>query len=282
LIALAAALALCAAACSRSTTSGNVGAAPPAATFDRSTPYRFTATERSRDGGEHAFIEPITHSSGRVAPALHFAITTTNARTPRPGTYVTAYAHGNQYTPVASWELENLPPNVVQQRMLAGKRWVLLGPAGTPGATTFSPDAVNNESPFIGTFDLIAGLRAAHFTISRSGSATVRGVTTTHYNASSKFPFNDEGDTGQSAATVDVWVDRTGRTRRVDVVTHFPGGGDSQPSVTDYRAEYFDVGAPVAPVDPTSEGAVNGRALSQAFMCQPLPTEPPKATPECR
>jgi hypothetical protein len=52
--------------------------------------------------------------------------------------------------------------------------------------------------------------------------------------------------------------------------------------VTDYRAEYFDIGAPVALVDPTSEGAANGRALSQAFMCQPLPTKAPKTTPECR
>ncbi|HEY3832194.1 MAG TPA: hypothetical protein VGO03_07875 [Acidimicrobiia bacterium] len=198
------------------------------------------------------------------------------------GRGVDLFADGIDYTSVESWRTTNLPPNVVQRRMLANKHWVALGPAGPPGTTRFSVDAIFDGSPFTASFDVLAGLRAAHFAIRRVGATAVRGAATTEYRATGSAQEHDFNVTRLAPAVIEVWVDRTGRTRRIHAVVHYPASSDDPPSIDEFTTEFYDVGAPLHIATPNADDIVNGRALSRAFMCQPLPTKPPKATPDCR
>jgi hypothetical protein len=253
----------------------------PIGRFEPVLGYEFSSEVKIADNTRLQYPD-IALISG-IVDAVHGTARTT-ARDPS-GSHPTSggiYARHTTYVSVADWRRANLPPNAAQLRLLDHKHWVGGGPSGPADSGSFSIDGLLDSSPFIAAYNIVDQLHARHMTLHDIGEKTVRGVETTGYRFTRDTVANYANGPGVTHIVFEFWIDHSGRVRRLHVNQRSPETDDNAPQTYDSVTEYFDFGRKPTIAAPDLNDVVDGRALAQAFQCQPIPIDPPKSTPECR
>jgi hypothetical protein len=247
----------------------------------------------------------VSHTGGQTA---RMAATTTVASTgmsvsfTETGVFDFAHSRGmiSMQSPMGMTEIF-LPPEVYinvpggsGSSLPHGKSWIALD-AGTLGG---SADSV--LGPFGGNADpadLLASLTAVSSSVTRLGTATVRGVPVTGFRvsidpakAAARVPSAERAGflqfvktLGQGAIPVDVWVDGQNLVRRVTFSLNEPGGtGASAGARLTESVDFYDFGVPVRVSAPpaaqvASEPAAISGLLSESGggAASPGPNPPP-------
>ncbi|HEY3832193.1 MAG TPA: hypothetical protein VGO03_07870 [Acidimicrobiia bacterium] len=114
----------------------------------------------------------------------------------------------------------------------------------TEAQMTFSLGALVDGSPFIGTFDVIDGLRHAGLSGKQVSHDTIRGIHTTHYRGEHTVgPSDTAGGRGEHL-TFDVWVDAKGHVVRMVITEDVPAdaGAHVHPQHNTDAFDFFDYG----------------------------------------
>jgi hypothetical protein len=146
----------------------------------------------------------------------------------------------------------------------AGKSWIAAGP-GMPGDVAASgfggvlpgpPGAAGNGDPA----DLLASLTAISGSVTKQGTATIRGVPVTGYRvnidlakAAARVPRWERASfkgfaqsLGAGTIPVDVWVDSHNLVRRMREALHMPSGlGAPAGTIVTQTTDFYDFGVPV-------------------------------------
>ncbi len=138
-----------------------------------------------------------------------------------------------------------------------GKSWLAIdaGAAGSPAGSLFGPFGGGTDPA-----DLLSSLTAMSSSVTRLGTATIRGVQVTGYRvtidpakAAARLPrakragFRDFATMlGSGSIPVDVWVDGQNLVRRVQLSLHLPGGQGAPAHARFVQTtDFYDFGAPV-------------------------------------
>ena len=175
-----------------------------------------------------------------------------------------------------------------------GKSWVAVdaGTAGGPMGSLFGPFGGESSNPA----DLLSSLTAISTSVTRLGTATVRGVQVTGYRVNidpakvaARLPrarragFRDFASIlGNGSIPVDVWVDGQNLVRQLRVTLHLPGGtGAPAHAQIVQTTDFSDYGAPVHVTAPPAAQVASlsqlmkGGALGGGF---PGSQHPPKVS----
>jgi hypothetical protein len=172
--------------------------------------YRYTQTWH-QVALDHGFV-PVTSRMRGTVDGTHMNAEVTTTGSDRPGVTDTG-------------------------EIVDGKRY---GNGITWAQMTFSLDALTDSSPFIGTFDVLNGLRGTGLSPKQVGHETIRDIETTHYRATHTVgPYDTSGAIGEHI-TFDVWVDIHRRVARMVVTTDVPGDSRTPQVHPQHDANTFD------------------------------------------
>lgn len=171
-----------------------------------------------------------------------------------------------------------------------GKSWIAIGPgkAGDPLGSMFGPFGGESSNPA----DLLSSLTAISTSVTKLGTATVRGVQVTGYRvnvdpakAAARLPrarragLRDfAGILGNGPIPVDVWVDGQNLVRQLRVTLHLPGGaGAAAHAQFVQTTDFYDFGAPVRVTAPPAAQVASlsqlmkGGSMGGGFAGSPNP-----------
>ncbi len=246
--------------------STRVGAGPGTAVG-----YRLESTLRIIHEGESPSHAETVLTEGTInTDALASDVTMRDSK--RRGEAISERAIGaTTYFGAAGWLRAQYQASAEQRRIIADKHWIAFR-GGTPGpnqTTHFSLDALVAATPFVGTFDLLDGMRRSHVAVHAIGRATVRGVATSGYRVKRNQPVKYATGTRVTHTTIDFWLDGEGQVRRLHVSERAPETDDSAPITYDTVTDFFDFGDVPLVRAPSPADVADGKLVNEAGRPQP-------------